>query len=300
MLFYVPPLSPVMAGKEGDSVYHLSGNLFHDIDESRIPIEFLASLLGAGNEALVRYALRKQKAIRLYRRALTVGDVDDETARRALLEADCTAEEAEAIYRLTSLCTFEDRFVIPPMHREEAIENARGAPRSPAERGVRVQSGAPEGPVTADGGILEEPRRSLPLPRTSTTWPACDAAGIGRRAERSSKEAAKGLERLAAALSAKRVWEIEELYTRAFDLNPICALEVGWHLYGEQYERGRFLVRSRDLLASLDIDEAGELPDHLSSMLIALGRLEPEPAAAFAARFLVPALRRMADVGGAR
>ena len=51
MLFYVPPLSPVMAGKEGDSVYHLSGNLFHDIDESRIPIEYLANLLGAGNEA---------------------------------------------------------------------------------------------------------------------------------------------------------------------------------------------------------------------------------------------------------
>jgi len=31
-------------------------------------------------------------------------------------------EEAEAIYRLTSLCTFEDRFVIPPMHREEAVQ----------------------------------------------------------------------------------------------------------------------------------------------------------------------------------
>ena len=39
-----------------------------------------------------------------------------------LREADCTPEEAEAIYRLTSLCTFDDRFVIPPMHREQAIE----------------------------------------------------------------------------------------------------------------------------------------------------------------------------------
>jgi nitrate reductase beta subunit len=39
-----------------------------------------------------------------------------------LAEADCTAEEADAIYKLTSLCTFEDRFVIPPMHREEALE----------------------------------------------------------------------------------------------------------------------------------------------------------------------------------
>jgi nitrate reductase beta subunit len=39
-----------------------------------------------------------------------------------LREADCTLEEAEAIYRMTSLCTFEDRFVIPPMHREEALQ----------------------------------------------------------------------------------------------------------------------------------------------------------------------------------
>jgi nitrate reductase beta subunit len=43
-------------------------------------------------------------------------------AERMLREAECSRDEAEAIYRLTSLCTFDDRFVIPPMHREEAIE----------------------------------------------------------------------------------------------------------------------------------------------------------------------------------
>jgi len=66
--------------------------------------------------------LRKQKAVRCYRRALTVGDLEMAVAERMLREAECTKEEAEAIYRLTSLCTFNDRFVIPPMHREEAIE----------------------------------------------------------------------------------------------------------------------------------------------------------------------------------
>ena len=97
-------------------------NLFHDIDDSRVPMQFLAKLFGAGHEGHVRYALRKQKAVRIYRRSLTVGDVDQATAERALREADCSVEEAEAIYRLTSLCTFDDRFVIPPMHREEALE----------------------------------------------------------------------------------------------------------------------------------------------------------------------------------
>jgi len=123
MLFYVPPMSPVMSRREEDGrVEHVSQNLFHDIDESRVPLKFLASLFGAGHEGKVRYALYKQKAVRWYRRALTVGDVDLALAERMLREADCTPEEADAIYRLTSLCTFDDRFVIPPMHREEAIQ----------------------------------------------------------------------------------------------------------------------------------------------------------------------------------
>ena len=122
MLFYVPPMSPVMARKEGDTIEHVSDSFFHDIDESRVPVAYLASLLGAGNEGKVRYALRKQKAVRLWRRAVTVGDVPVGKVEAVLREADCTPEEAEAIYELTSLCTFEDRFVIPPMHREEAIE----------------------------------------------------------------------------------------------------------------------------------------------------------------------------------
>ena len=122
MLFYVPPMSPVMANQSDGSIHHVSDELFHDIEESRVPLKFLANLFGAGHEGSVRYALRKQKAVRWYRRALTVGDVDMATAQRMLHEADCTPEEADAIYRLTSLCTFDDRFVIPPMHREEAIQ----------------------------------------------------------------------------------------------------------------------------------------------------------------------------------
>ena len=43
---------------------------------------------------------------------------------------------------------------------------------------------------------------------------------------------------------------LEELYTVSFDLSPVVTLEVGWHLFGEQYERGAFLARLRgELLA---------------------------------------------------
>jgi nitrate reductase / nitrite oxidoreductase, beta subunit len=122
MLFYVPPMSPVLATVRDGAIEHTSDELFHDIEQARVPMEFLARMFGAGQEAPVRYALRKQKAVRWYRRALTVGDVEPAVAERMLREADCSPEEAEAIYRLTSLCTFDDRFVIPPMHREEALQ----------------------------------------------------------------------------------------------------------------------------------------------------------------------------------
>ena len=122
MLFYVPPMSPVMASQNDDTVQSVSDSFFHDIEQSRVPLQFLANLFGAGHQAKVVYALKKQKAVRMYRRAVTVGDIDMKTAEKILTEADCSVAEAESLYKLTSLCTFEDRFVIPPMHREEAIE----------------------------------------------------------------------------------------------------------------------------------------------------------------------------------
>ena len=122
MLFYVPPLLPVMSQRNGDTVESVSEQMFHAFDEARVPIEYLGNLLGAGNTGKVSYALKKQMAIRHWRRAVTVGDITREEAEEVLREADCTPEEADAIYRLSTIATFDDRFEIPPMHREEAIE----------------------------------------------------------------------------------------------------------------------------------------------------------------------------------
>ena len=142
MLFYVPPMSPVMANRQDGTVESVSDNFFHDIEQARVPMKFLANLFGAGGEGKVIYALKKQKAVRTYRRAVTVGDISMETAEKMLAEADCSKEEADAIYNLTSLCTFDDRFVIPPMHREEAIEMMR----EPSEHKTAVGFGFMEPP----------------------------------------------------------------------------------------------------------------------------------------------------------
>jgi len=145
MLFYVPPMSPVMSVKTGDTIDHLDKGFFHDIESSRVPLKFLANLFGAGHEAKVLYALKKQKAVRWYRRAETVGDIDMETAERMLREADCTIEEAEAIYRLTSLCTVDDRYVIPPAQREEAIEMLEDPHKHRQSAGFGFRSGPRRG-----------------------------------------------------------------------------------------------------------------------------------------------------------
>ncbi len=86
---------------------------------------------------------------------------------------------------------------------------------------------------------------------------------------------------------------LQELYTQTFDLNPLCSLEVGWHLYGENYDRGAFLVKMRQQLRRFGLRESSELPDHLTHALAVLGRMEGEEAGEFAVACVLPALAKM-------
>ena len=56
------------------------------------------------------------------RREETTKDQGKEWVAKAMGEVGLDSKTAEAIHRLTSLCTFEERFVIPASHREVAIE----------------------------------------------------------------------------------------------------------------------------------------------------------------------------------
>ena len=79
------------------------------------------------------------------RRAETVGDVDRKLADRMLREADCSVAEADEIYKLTALCTFDDRFVIPPMYREQAIEMIKEPHEHRSEAGFGFVGGPRRG-----------------------------------------------------------------------------------------------------------------------------------------------------------
>jgi len=122
MLFYVPPLLPVM-GNVSENIYnHESKTYFTSIDDCRLPVKYLANLFSAGDEGRIRETLKKLMAVRIHRRGVTVNDMPAEDVVGALKEAGLSAELADAIYKLSSLCTFEERFVVPASHREEAIE----------------------------------------------------------------------------------------------------------------------------------------------------------------------------------
>ena len=140
MLFYVPPLLPVL-GKLRDGTYEVNGdNFFGLLDEARVPIQYLAKLFTAGNEELIKQTYRKLMAVRLYKRAEQVGDLDNVMVREAIAEAGLTPQTCEAIYRLTALPTFEERFVIPPMHREYAIAMIEDPETHQGETGVGFHS----------------------------------------------------------------------------------------------------------------------------------------------------------------
>lgn len=105
--------------------------------------------------------------------------------------------------------------------------------------------------------------------------------------------AAAALEPLAGRAAEGDASSWEELYTRTFDWSPERALELGWHLYGEQYDRGAFLVRMRAHLRAAGVEEGAELPDHLGTVLRLLPRLPDADAQRLAAEAVVPALAKV-------
>ncbi len=141
MLFYVPPLLPVMAsvtnsdGAQKDKLNPMAktwednwlydtstDDLWGSVEQARFPLEYLASMFSAGDKDAVSLRLKRLMTVRMYRRWKTVGDVSEAKVTKALQETGLTAAQAEEIYTLTSLAKFDDRFVIPPAHREQAME----------------------------------------------------------------------------------------------------------------------------------------------------------------------------------
>jgi len=118
MVWYVPPLSPVVdLLKEQGHDAEAAGNLFGAIDELRIPVEYLAELFTAGDVTVVDGVLKKLAAMRAYMRDITLGRDPDASIPAAV---GMSEEALYEMYRLMGIAKYDERYVIPKAHVEDA------------------------------------------------------------------------------------------------------------------------------------------------------------------------------------
>ena len=177
MVWYIPPLSPVVDVVK-DTGYDAEdkGNLFAAIDALRIPVEYLAELFTAGDVA----PGRRRAAASSPRCAPTCATSTwAATPTRSIPAAvGMTGEEMYDMYRLLAIAKYDERYVIPPAHAEQAHAprgarhrvqpRLRGRPRHGRLRAVRR-------------GLRRHRRRSRSRTsrccrtgRPPTPWPAPD------------------------------------------------------------------------------------------------------------------------------
>lgn len=112
------------------------------------------------------------------------------------------------------------------------------------------------------------------------------AAGIGRFA--------RALPTASEELTPEALDEIQEIFTRTFDVQAVTTLGVGYVMFGDDYKRGEMLVNLSREMDATKVDYSDELPDHLPNVLRLMGRWEDrELAREFVEEILHPALARM-------
>ncbi|PQP88342.1 nitrate reductase subunit beta [Paenibacillus sp. AR247] len=103
MVWYVPPLSPIMNYFEGRDSIENPDMIFPAIEEMRTPIQYLANLA----------------MMRSYMRAQSAGAEFDEAR---LTRVGLTAGQMKQMYRLLAIAKYDDRFVVPTSHKESHMD----------------------------------------------------------------------------------------------------------------------------------------------------------------------------------
>ncbi|HSU01073.1 MAG TPA: nitrate reductase subunit beta [Nocardioides sp.] len=118
MVWYIPPLSPVVdAVRDTGEDAEERGNLFAAIDTLRIPVEYLANLFTAGDPEPVTRVLKKLAAMRSYMRDINLGRDPDDSIPQAV---GMSGEDMYDMFRLLAIAKYDERYVIPTAHAEQA------------------------------------------------------------------------------------------------------------------------------------------------------------------------------------
>jgi len=154
MVWYVPPLSPISAAANAGAL-GTKGEL-PDVEQLRIPLQYLANLLTAGDTAPVARALERMLAMRAFHRERRIEQRDNVAV---LEQAGLSVEQAEKMYQLLGIANYEDRYVIPTTHREYA-ENAFELKGS---CGFSFGNGCSSGSSTSKSLFGASGRRTIPI-----------------------------------------------------------------------------------------------------------------------------------------
>jgi nitrate reductase beta subunit len=115
MVWYVPPLSPIVNAMETDGYEADPDDLFPAIEKLRIPVDYLANLLAAGDGEVIRDVLRRLAAMRGYMRKREILDEQDADMVETV---GMTVRDVEDMYRLLAVGKYDERYVIPKAHAE--------------------------------------------------------------------------------------------------------------------------------------------------------------------------------------
>ncbi|SHN53857.1 nitrate reductase subunit beta [Desulfitobacterium chlororespirans] len=117
MVWYIPPLSPMVSVLEFRASGSVTTGFFPTLEQMRAPVQYLANFLTGGNPQPVERALRRLLGMRHFMRSLENGQENQEQ----LLETIGLSEQTvRHMYRLLAVAKYEDRIVIPLAHREES------------------------------------------------------------------------------------------------------------------------------------------------------------------------------------
>ena len=120
------------------------------------------------------------------------------------------------------------------------------------------------------------------------------AAQIQEFLEDASPAAARELREFTEFVSHASLIELEELYTRSFDVQAVTTLDLGYVIFGDDYKRGELLVNLSREHAESGVDCGAELPDHLPNVLRLLEALhDSELRAELVKKIVGPALRKI-------
>ncbi len=95
------------------------------------------------------------------------------------------------------------------------------------------------------------------------------------------------------ALQASQI-ELEELFTRSFDVQAATTLDLGYVLFGDDYKRGQVLVNLNSEHKEAGNDCGSELADHLPNILRLLPKMKkPEFRKELVEKIIAPAVKKI-------